>query len=190
METKDEELVSLIARCAIRDQSALKVIYDRASPYLNAVAFRIVRSDELANEVLQEAFLQIWNNAEAYRPHMAKPLTWMTSIVRYRALDKLDREGKHLKQRVDDSHEVFDSLAGGDEPEQSAEQNLKDKHLQECMDKLSERARECLKLAYLQGYSREELAVKFNTNANTVKSWLRRGAERLKQCLSTKLQAT
>ena len=73
MSPRDDELVALIARCALRDQAALKKLFDRLAPYLNAVAFRIVRSEDIANDVLQEAFLQVWQNAAAYRPDLAKP---------------------------------------------------------------------------------------------------------------------
>jgi RNA polymerase sigma-70 factor (ECF subfamily) len=88
-------LVDLIARCALRDQRALKQLYEKVSPYLNRVAYNIMKSDDLANDVLQEAFVQIWHNAGDYRPDKAKPLTWLTSITRYRALDRLAKEQRH-----------------------------------------------------------------------------------------------
>jgi len=82
VESKDDELIALIGRCALRDQLALKSLYDRVSPFLNGVAYRILGSDDLSNDVLQEAFIQIWNNASSYRVDKAKPMTWMCSIVR------------------------------------------------------------------------------------------------------------
>ena len=83
MTSRDDELIALIARCAIRDQTALKDLFDRLGPYLNSVALRIVRSEDASNDVLQGSLIQIWQNASSYRPHLSKPLTWLTSIVRY-----------------------------------------------------------------------------------------------------------
>jgi len=80
-DSRNEELINLIVRCAIRDQAALKMLFDRISPYLNAIVYRIVKSDDIGKEVLQEAFLQIWSNAHSYRPHLANPLKWMARHV-------------------------------------------------------------------------------------------------------------
>lgn len=191
MEQKDEELISLIARCAIRDQSALKQLVDRLSPYLNAVAFRIMKTEDLSNDVLQEAFVQIWTNAASYRPDRSKPLTWMTSIVRYRALDRLEREKKH-RNRVytEDDDDPLDRIESDGGPESDVQSGQERSHIENCMEELNEKVGTAIKLAYIEGYSREEIAERFQTNANTVKSWLRRGAERLKQCLEAKLQTS
>ena len=181
---QDEELTNLIARCALRDQAALRVLFERMSPYLNALAWRILRSKELSNDVLQEAFLQIWNNASSYRPHLAKPLTWMASIVRYRALDRLDKEmrnNRHTRAMHDD-----EDFLGGEEPEHSLGASQLRFHLHQCLTTLGDNIKRSIELAYLQGYSRDEIAHTLSTNTNTVKSWLHRGAERLRLCLEAK----
>ncbi len=194
MDSTDDELVDLIARCTLRDQGALKRLYDRVGGYLMAVAFRIVKSDEVANEVLQEAFIQIWQNAASYRPEVAKPLTWMTSILRYRALDRLDKEMRHHTRitSAEEHGDLLASLADNDSPtpEAALHTTRMNSHITECLAGLSDNMQASLKLAYLEGFSREEIAAKFNTNANTVKSWLRRGAERLKRCLESKIETT
>jgi RNA polymerase sigma-70 factor (ECF subfamily) len=182
---QDEELINLIARCALRDQTALKQLFERVSPYLNAVAQRILQSRELGNEVLQEAFLQIWNNASSYRPQLARPLTWMASIVRYRALDRLDKEVR-INRKLDHWHEDLNELPGGDEPETSAAAGQLRFHLHQCLTTLGDKIKHSIELAYLYGYTREQIAEQFATNSNTVKSWLHRGAERLKLCLEAK----
>jgi RNA polymerase sigma-70 factor, ECF subfamily len=185
-ENQDDELINLIARCALRDQAALKRLFERVGPYLNAVAWRILKSHELSNEVLQEAFLQIWNNASSYRPHLAKPLTWMASITRYRALDRLDKEARsNSNTRAINEEEDF---PGGDEPEHSLGASQLRFHLHQCLATLGDNIKRSIELAYLQGYSREEIAQTLSTNTNTVKSWLHRGAERLRLCLETKQQ--
>ena len=186
---QDQEiLIDLIARCALRDQQALKRLYEKVSPYLNRVAFNIVQSDELSNEVLQDVFVQVWTNAGQYQAHRAKPMTWLTSITRYRALDKLSKEQRHSEKRSDDIE--LDALQALQEsPEDNVIQGQRHSDLFACLRTLSEKGRECIALAYLKGYSREDLASRFGTNVNTVKSWLHRGAKRLKECLEQKAQA-
>ncbi len=181
----DNNLIDLIARCALKDQQALRSLYDETSTYLKRVAFNIVRSEEWSEEVLQEAYIQIWNNALDYRPGKAKPLTWMCSIVRYRALDKLSVERKHSKQV--DAHSSLDDVHSGQaniEQLMSAKQN--NSMLSHCMNTLTDSGKECIQMAYLYGHSREELAEHFNQNINTIKSWLHRNVKRLKRCMEEK----
>jgi RNA polymerase sigma-70 factor, ECF subfamily len=185
---QNEELINLIARCAIRDQAALKTLFDRVGSYLNAVVYRIVKSDDIAKDVLQEAFIQIWNNANTYRPHLANPLTWMASIARYRALDRLDAERRLHARFVSADHEIsLDEHLSENNPETEASLSQLKFHLHRCLMALSDNIKRSVELAYLYGYSREEIAEQFSTNTNTVKSWLHRGAERLKLCLETKV---
>lgn len=189
MTTRDDELIALIARCAIRDQTALKELFDRLAPYLNGVALRIVRSEDSSNDVLQEAFIQIWQNASSYRPHLSKPLTWLTSIVRYRALDRFAQE-KSLREKFNQelTDEEFSAIPDDSCPVHAASTDQMRNQLANCLASLSASIKESVELAYLHGYSRDEIAGHMNTNSNTVKSWLHRGAQRLKQCLETRLQ--
>jgi len=185
-DSRNEELITLIGRCAIRDQAALKLLFERIAPYLNAVVFRILKSDELAKDVLQEAFLQIWTNAATYRPHLANPLTWMASIARYRALDRLEVEQRLRERFVSADHDyLLDEHLSYQSPEQDMNASQLKFNLHKCLLALSDNIKRSVELAYLYGYSREEIAQKFSTNTNTVKSWLHRGAERLKLCLET-----
>ena len=184
MATQDDELISLIGRCALRDQTALKALFEAIGPYLNAVAYRILRSDEAAADALQEAFLQIWNNAGSYRPHLAKPRTWLASIVRYRALDKLDSEQRHQQKFKSFGYdEAIEAIPGNHSPEADVQNSQLNFHIHRCLTTLGDNIKRSIELAYLHGQSREEIAQTFSTNVNTVKSWLHRGAERLKQCL-------
>jgi RNA polymerase sigma-70 factor, ECF subfamily len=183
----DNLLINLIARCALRDQAALKQLFERASPYLHVVAWRILRSKELSNDVLQEAFIQIWNNAASYRPHLSKPLTWMASIARYRALDRLEVE-KRINTTFSMNISDIEESPGGSEPDADFGISQLRFHLHQCLTTLGDKIKRSIELAYLFGYSREEIADQLSTNTNTVKSWLHRGAERLKLCLEAKQQ--
>ena len=189
MQNNDDELINLLAHCALKNQSALKQLYDKVAPFLNGVAYRILQSDELSNEVLQESFIQIWQNAASYRENKAKPLTWMTSIVRYRAIDKFHAEKRH-RNRIDAEQEstVLEQLPSSEEPENDYAKTQIQAHIQECLSTMNTKISQCIELAYLNGYSREELAHHFDTKVNTIKSWLHRGSEKLKQCLNKKIQ--
>ena len=86
-----QELAALLARTALGDRAAFAELYRAASSKLFGVSLRIVRERPLAEEVLQDSFVNIWNHAGGYNPTKSAPMTWMTAIVRNRALDWLRR---------------------------------------------------------------------------------------------------
>ncbi len=182
---QDEQLLSLLSRCALRDQSALRVLYEQVAAKLNGVAFRITGSRDLAEDVLQISFNQIWKDAERYRPDIARPMTWMTSIVRHRALDHVKarrRRGRVIDETVELETERLASEESG--PMDLFELDETEGKLKVCLKLLSSMQQRSVMLAYYYGYSREEVSLKLNSPVSTVKSWLRRGLKRLEQCLS------
>ncbi len=185
LEGEHEALVNLIARCALRDQRAFKQLFQRTAPFLNGVAFRILRDTEASNDVLQEAFLQIWSNASSYRPDKARPVTWLASIVRYRALDRLEKQKRHTSLFDEETDAGLDHHTSDQpNPDQITARLQQSAQLKYCLETLAMESRQCIELAYLLGFSRDEIAAKMNANVNTIKSWLRRGGENLKTCLS------
>lgn len=184
VDDQDARLANLLARCALRDQNALRVLYQEVAAKLNGVAYRITRAPDIAEDVLQISFTQIWNDAERYRPDIARPMTWMTSIVRHRALDRLKAD-RRRSSVIDENVELeADQLASGDRgPMEHFALNESQSELRSCLERLSERQQRSVMLAYYYGYSREEIATKLNTAVGTVKSWLHRGLQRLEQCL-------
>mgnify|MGYP001049267936 CR=1 FL=1 len=176
------KLQELLARCALNDQAAFEQLYQSAAGKLNGVAYRILNSVESANEVLQEAFVQIWRNASEYRADKAEPMTWMSSIVRYRAYDRI----KFEKRRIEGAQhkadvENFDSIESkGKNGMQMLEIS---QELSQCLSILEDYQQKSILMAYYLGFSRDELALHFDRPVNTIKSWLRRGAERLRECL-------
>lgn len=180
----DQKLINLLARCAIKDQQALQELYEETASYLNYVAFRILQCEDLSNDALQEAFIQIWQNAVSYRPHLAKPMTWMSSIVRYRAIDKRKLMQRNNALFVEgDTQAYMDISDETDKPEDALYQCDLKQHIQKCLERLSDDIRESIVRAYCYGDSREEIATRLKTKPNTVKSWLHRGSARLKACL-------
>jgi len=180
----NEMLMNLIARCALREQKALEALYQAAAAYLNGVAFRILGSADSSNDVLQESFVQIWNNASSYTPAQGNPTTWMTSIVRYRAIDKLRHEARHQNRP---HHEAETEILLNTPTEETQEETYSrfrlNAQLKQCLESMNDKFKQSLELAYLYGYSREELADVLDTNINTVKTWLKRGGAKLKVCM-------
>lgn len=180
--TSPQQLEALLAKCTLGDQVAFAQLYKAVSSKLNGVAYRILRNVDTANEVLQEAFVQIWNNASEYRADKAEPMTWMSSIVRYRAYDRV----KFDKRRIEGAQMRAD-LSTFDELESTQTDGVLicelDQQLEQCMAELNKGHRDSVLLAYYYGFSREEISTQLKTPINTIKSWLRRGVERLQECL-------
>src|SRR5262249_17228721 len=96
------ELQQLLARIALGDRGAFRRLYDATAPSLFGVALRIVRQRDRAEEVLQDAFVNAWNRAAGYQAAMSQPMTWLTAIVRNRALDELRSGTRHGAESLDD----------------------------------------------------------------------------------------
>lgn len=181
MEKNDPaSLADLLARCAMGDRAAFERLYHSCAPHLMAAVRRIVRQSDTAEDVLQEAFVQIWNRAGSYRADRAQPMTWMTSIARYRALDRLrrqEREGPVL----DPEFELEDE--SGLSPLAKLVQGQAGSALRDCLETVSHDQRQSIALAFYHGLSHDQIARYLEQPLGTVKSWIRRGLEKLKRCL-------
>ncbi len=178
VETFDYEAV--LEACARGERFALRMLYEREARWLLAVAQRIVRDRELAHDVLQEAFLQVWQRASTYRRSLGSARGWVYTVVRHRALDEARRArrevfvGDDLDAIADHAMaQTADSL-----PYADAES------LHRCLAALDERKRECIVSAFVEGYTHEQIALQLRTPVGTVKSWIRRGLLSLRECLS------
>jgi RNA polymerase sigma factor (sigma-70 family) len=187
----DEQLVHLIERIASRQragdaEAALRQLYDLTSAKLYGVALRVVGNREWAEDVLQDAFLNVWRIAGDYRVPLSPPMAWMGVIVRSRALDFLRRRAS---ERVDSAVDIDDSgladtLAGdGANPMDTTQASEQAWALHECLRKLEARQREVVSLAYLRDLSHSELAEQLKLPLGTVKTWIRRGLEQLRGCM-------
>ncbi len=188
-DTPDLQLIALIERIAAQNQgseAALRSLYDLTSGKLYGVALRVVGNRDWAEDVLQEAYLNIWRIAADYKVGLSPPMAWMGVIVRSRALDFLRRRAS---ERADATLELDDMLGdtvAGDTPNpmdttQASEQAWA---LHECLRKLDGRQREVVSLAYLRDLSHGELATQLRLPLGTVKTWIRRGLEQLRGCMA------
>lgn len=177
-----KHLQKLLARCQQQEQKALKQLYQATSAHLFAVLLRILRNESHAEDCLQQVYIKIWHNAGQYNPDIARPMTWMNTIARNQALDWLRR---HKNEQLHDSD---DSLASQPDPAQHTEQQVQQwqssQQVHRCLQELKETQRQCIELAYFEGYSHQELSDRLEQPLGTVKTWIRRGLERLKSCLS------
>ncbi|MDP9964443.1 RNA polymerase sigma-70 factor (ECF subfamily) [Variovorax beijingensis] len=181
----DAELMALIDLVGRRDENALRLLYERTSPKLFGLAMRVLRQREWAEDVLQESFLTIWRVAGDYRSTLSPPLAWMGLIVRSRSLDLLRRRSAdraHLTQEFDEQMaETFESSAAN--PMDTTDASEQAWALHQCLSRLEDGQREVLSLAYLRELSHSELAGQLKLPLGTVKTWIRRGLEKLRSCM-------
>ncbi len=182
----DHELTRLIARVAARDELAFKALYDQSASKLYGLALRVVNNRTWAEDVLQEAFLQIWRSASDYRGDLSPPMAWMGLMVRSRALDFLRRrtaERANVTQELDDPMaETLESDTPN--PMDTALASQQARALHECLGKLENQQREVVSLAYLRDLSHSELASQLRLPLGTVKTWIRRAMEQLRGCMA------
>lgn len=181
----DAALMALIDRVGQRDEAALRQLYDQTAPKLFGLAMRVVRQREWAEDVLQEAFLTIWRVAGDYRASLSPPMAWLGLIVRSRALDLLRRrtaDRAQLTQEFDEvMAETFESDAAN--PMDTADAGEQAWALHQCLTQLEGKQREVVSLAYLRDMSHGELAEQLKLPLGTVKTWIRRGLEKLRTCM-------
>jgi RNA polymerase sigma factor (sigma-70 family) len=184
--TDPEHLRTLLAAVARKDGAAFRSLYEATSPKLFGFALRILNKRELAEEVLQESFVSIWNNAGGYQPGLAAPMTWMTTIVRNRAFDTLRRTDAVVEIDADTfDKDVMDALESTEPGPLDALQIGADaKALAQCLSRLEGLHRQAIALAFYHDLSHSEVAEQMKLPLGTVKTWVRRGLERLRTCLT------
>ena len=181
----DSTLIALIDRIALADEKALRELYELTSSKLYGVAVRVVTNREWAEDVLQEAFINIWRIAGDYKATLSPPMAWMALVVRSRGLDFLRRRASDRADRMQELDDVISDTVAGDSPNpmdtaQASEQAIA---LHNCLSRLENKQREVVSLAYMRDMSHGELAEQLKLPLGTVKTWIRRGLEQLRGCM-------
>jgi RNA polymerase sigma-70 factor (ECF subfamily) len=179
---RNARLMELLARTALADQRAFAELYRMTSAHLYAVALRILRDAGAAEEVLQESFVNVWHHAGSYVAAKSQPLTWLTSIVRNRCLDQLRRREVETVT-MDDEEEGLAIAAEDPTPLEMLLSGADARAVGACVEALEQGQKQAIALAFFQGLSHSELAQHLREPLGTVKSWIRRGLERLRACL-------
>jgi RNA polymerase sigma-70 factor, ECF subfamily len=178
----DEQLQSLLGRCAAADAAALQRLYALVSPILFACVTRILRRRALAEEALQDVFISIWQQAGQFTAARGRPMAWMMSIARYRAIDLLRRE-RRAPTLVAELPERSSIDADSESQGGTAAWLPSSELMEPCLALLSDMQARCLELAFIDGSSHEDIARLMGSPLGTVKSWIRRGLRSLRQCL-------
>jgi RNA polymerase sigma-70 factor (ECF subfamily) len=171
-------LAALLERLKSGDRAALDLLYRQESARLFGIAFRIVRRRDVAADVLQEGFLQIWQNARSFDQSRGEVAAWMTGIIRYRALDAIRRYKREISTDEADLPE-FDAATMGMEAPVSAGA------LTKCLGGLEGGQQRSIVLAFVDGLTHKEIATTLSAPLGTVKSWIRRGLLSLRDCLQS-----
>jgi RNA polymerase sigma-70 factor (ECF subfamily) len=175
-----DEIEDLIARVALGDRAAFSVLYDRTSGKLFGVVLRVLQDRASAEDVVQEAYMKIWRHAARYSANGLSPMTWMITIARNTAIDRR----RQVRAAVD-LDDVADHLTSpGPNPEQSAVAAGEARRIAACLDELDADRGAAVRGAYLDGQSYADLAARFSVPLNTMRTWLRRSLQSLRECMA------
>lgn len=188
----DEELMEMVSG---RDETALEALYDRYSGSAYALALRVVSDEGAAEEVVQDAFVSVWNRAETYDPSSGRLYSWLLAIVRNRAIDELRKPStsrRKASQRTDlkDASEgIVSDTAEGVGAEAAWISELRET-VRHAVRKLPEEQREVIELAYLRGLSQREISERTKTPLGTVKTRTRLALGKLRRSLEPTIGRT
>jgi RNA polymerase sigma factor (sigma-70 family) len=190
----DHQLIALLQRVAEQDANALRQLYDATSSRMYAVAMRVVGNTEYAEDILQDAYLNIWRIAGDFKASLSPPMAWMGLIVRSRALDFLRRRSseKHLSASTmsidgvatDEETPALALLSDEADPMDASEASEQALALHQCLSRIEAKPRAVLVMAYFKDLSHGELAEQLKLPLGTVKTWIRRSLEQLRACMS------
>lgn len=185
-----DSLAALLAATGRGDEGAFAQLYALTSPKLYPLLLRILKTREWAEDALQECYVRIWQNAERYAPERGSPMAWLATIARYRALDLLRArrpEPADLAPLPAEDEEQtssqFDDLARGPEDDAAEWQGMA--RLDDCMEGLPAEHRDIILMAYYEGFTRTEISRRTGNPSGTIKTWLRRGLLKLRDCLGS-----
>ena len=181
-EPDSAELEALLARCAARDRTALATLYARVAPLLLAVLTRMLKRRDAAEDALQDVFVSVWQRAHQFDPIRGRPLAWLVSMARYRAID-LQRAARPALALSDVS--TLEPQLQSQSPAEVGVLLGTGALLLRCLEQLAAPQRRCLMLAYQDGLTHSEIARAVNEPHGTVKSWVRRSLLALRRCLES-----
>lgn len=175
-----ESLEVLIGRVALRDEAAFRNLYDRTSAKLFGVCLRLLRQRSEAEDALQETYVKVWRNAAQFSASGHNAMSWLIAVARNHAIDRLRARWTEAAP-LDAEVEVADEMP---DPERQALASDMGRRLRQCLGELEAVRAQAVAGAYIDGFSYQELADRHGIPLNTIRTWLRRGLAKLKECLS------
>lgn len=170
----------LITQLKQKDHNALAYLYDHYAPALYGVIHRIVKTQEVSEEVLQDSFIKIWDKFHSYDPEKGRLFTWMLNIARNLAIDKLRSKEFSRKNKTDQLEKSVSLIT----PKAYVEQNVKDTGLRDLLHNLSPEQQMIINLIYFEGYTHTEVSEEFDIPLGTVKTRLRSALVKLRKLLN------
>lgn len=171
----------MMARIQLRDRAAFSSLYAATSAKLFGVIVRVLKDRAASEDVLQDVYVKIWNKADRYRVTGHSPMTWMITIARNASIDRLRAQGP----ATDDVDDIVTLSAPGATPEQAAIAASEAGRIVDCLAELDADRANAVRGVYLDGQSYQDMALRYDVPLNTMKTWLRRSLNSLKECLAS-----
>ena len=176
----EPDLAGLLLSVAAGDRGALRRVYEAQSARLFGLANAILRDRDAAADALHDAFLRVSQRAGQFDPTRGAAAAWLAGVVRHAALDQARRRGRELPT---DDPSLGDAAVAPEALERVAA-NDEGRRLRECLEGLEEKNRRGILLAFVHGLSHSQVAERLSLPLGTVKAWIRRGLQQLRDCLT------
>lgn len=176
---------AVLKKCASGKRSALMQLYHQEAPRLLTVTMRILQNRALSEDVVHDAFIKIWSNAQSYNSDLGSARGWIYTLTRNLALNAVKYSGRQLQVDPDFMLDLIDShtLEKHQNEDSHNEDFLALRALYGCLDDLEPEPKRCILHAYIDGYTQDEISKLLNKPLGSVKSWIKRSLNTLKECL-------
>ncbi len=178
----DESLLEAIAEGQTR---AFELLYDRYSPRLFGLALKILQNQSLAEDVIQEVFVSIWQKARRYQKGRGAPAAWLLTLCRNRSIDLLRSQASRNRRTVDMADDIQERLqaVAQNDPLTAVDAGQQAENIRTAMAQLPDEQRQIIEMSYFKGLSQTEIAADLQLPLGTVKTRTRLGMEKLRRIL-------
>ncbi len=183
-EVADAELIAALLRCGEGDHASFETVYALTAPKLTAIIDNMVGNPHLTKDILQNAYLSIWNSAARYDPERGRPFTWMLVITRNRAIDLLRKQSRRKEGEPVDSAMIDTQTP---RPDAETKRRMLREQLAPSLLKLPEHVRTAILMHVVDGDTTADIGAHFGVPTNTAKSWVRRGLRKLRKSVKPEL---
>jgi RNA polymerase sigma-70 factor (ECF subfamily) len=175
-----DQLAAALVQVGRKSKPALAEVYRRSSAKLFGICLRILGDRSEAEDALQDIYLNVWRKADSFDPKRASPITWLAALARNRSIDRVRARGPRIVAPVEEALEIPDAAPDALARLETAEESGR---IALCLGELEERQNRAIRAAFYEGLSYPELAARWSVPLGTMKSWIRRGLLRLRECL-------